>query len=421
MLMLRRIKILFFGFCFPEKKFPGRILLNFAAIMQSIRIHKSKIHSIERRHPWIFSGAITSDTSQISEGETVRVEDPKGRFLAMGHFQPATISVRILSFEERDADQDFFNEQLKKAVDLRMKLNLLRKDNNIFRLVHGEGDQLPGLIVDFYNGVAVIQCHSIGMYQSLELISNALQHALGSQLTAIYSKSSDTLPERVETKNEYIFGSCETPHIALENGVKYEIDWVNGQKTGFFIDQRENRALLSHYALGKKVLNTFCYSGGFSLSAIQGGATFTHSLDSSKKAIGLTDANVKLNGYDSKNKSIVADTMDFIKELPEKYDIIVLDPPAFAKHRDKRHQAIQGYKRLNAHAIRQIKPGGIIFTFSCSQVVDKFLFNNTIVAAAIESGRNVRILEQMHQPADHPISAFHPEGEYLKGLVIQVE
>ena len=419
--MLRRIKILFFGFCFPEKKFPGRILLNFAAIMQSIRIHKSKIHSIERRHPWIFSGAITSDTSQISEGETVRVEDPKGRFLAMGHFQPATISVRILSFEERDADQDFFNEQLKKAVDLRMKLNLLRKDNNIFRLVHGEGDQLPGLIVDFYNGVAVIQCHSIGMYQSLELISNALQHALGSQLTAIYSKSSDTLPERVETKNEYIFGSCETPHIALENGVKYEIDWVNGQKTGFFIDQRENRALLSHYALGKKVLNTFCYSGGFSLSAIQGGATFTHSLDSSKKAIGLTDANVKLNGYDSKNKSIVADTMDFIKELPEKYDIIVLDPPAFAKHRDKRHQAIQGYKRLNAHAIRQIKPGGIIFTFSCSQVVDKFLFNNTIVAAAIESGRNVRILEQMHQPADHPISAFHPEGEYLKGLVIQVE
>lgn len=393
----------------------------FLHVMQSIKINKSKIHSIERRHPWIFSGAITTDTSGITEGETVRVEDPKGRFLAIGHFQPATIAVRILSFEETELDQDYFNTQLQKAVDLRMKLNLLRKDNTIFRLVHGEGDQLPGLIVDFYNGVAVIQCHSIGMYRSLDLISKGLQHALGKQLTAIYSKSSDTLPERIEAKNEYIFGNCETPHVALENGAKYEIDWVNGQKTGFFIDQRENRALLSKYSLGKKILNTFCYSGGFSLSAIQGGATFTHSLDSSKKAIELTDANVILNGFDSKNKSIVADTMDYIKDLPEKYDIIVLDPPAFAKHRDKRHQAIQGYKRLNAHAIRQIKPGGIIFTFSCSQVVDKYLFTNTIIAAAIESGRNVRILEQMHQPADHPINAFHPEGEYLKGLVIQVE
>jgi 23S rRNA (cytosine1962-C5)-methyltransferase len=259
------------------------------------------------------------------------------------------------------------------------------------------------------------------MYQSIELISKALQEVLGTKLFAIYSKSNDTLPSRLAVDNEYIFGTCETPHVALENGVKYNIDWVNGQKTGFFIDQRENRRLLGKYALGKKVLNTFCYSGGFSLSAIQGGATFAHSLDSSKKAIELTNENVTLNEMDDRHLSIVADTMEYIKELPEAYDVIILDPPAFAKHRDKRHKAIQGYKRLNAHAIRQIKPGGLIFTFSCSQVVDKFLFNNTIVAAAIESGRNVRIIEQLHQPADHPINAFHPEGEYLKGLVIQVD
>lgn len=389
--------------------------------MHVLKINKAKTHSILRKHPWVFSGAIDSKTEDIEEGEIVKLVDNKGRFLAIGHFQPSTIAVRILSFEEIEINQEFFNKQLKHAVDLRMKLNLLRKDNNIFRLVHGEGDNLPGLIVDFYNGVAVIQCHSVGMYVSLEMISSALQTALGENLTAIYSKSSDTLPERIGAENKYLFGTCETPHIALENGIKYEIDWVNGQKTGFFIDQRENRALLEKYSLGKKVLNTFCYSGGFSLASIKGGAVLAHSLDSSKKAIELTEANVKLNKMASKHQSIVADTMEYIKDLPEKYDIIILDPPAFAKHRDKRHKAIQGYKRLNAHAIRQIKPGGIIFTYSCSQVVDKFLFTNTIIAAAIESGRNVRILEQLHQPADHPINAFHPEGEYLKGLVIEVE
>jgi 23S rRNA (cytosine1962-C5)-methyltransferase len=388
--------------------------------MQVVEIRKAKTGSIERKHPWIFSGAIESDTSKINEGDLVRVE-MRGNFLAIGHFQPSTIAVRILSFDDEQVDATFFEKRIKSAVNLRLKLNLLSKTNSIFRLVHGEGDSLPGLIVDFYNGVAVIQCHSIGMYHSLELISAALQKVLGSNLIAIYSKSSDTLPERINAENKYIFGTCETPHIALENGIKYAIDWVTGQKTGFFIDQRENRALLQKYALGKKVLNTFCYSGGFSLASIQGGATFAHSLDSSKKAIELTDQNITLNGMTSKNKSIVADTMFYIKELPEEYDIIVLDPPAFAKHRDKRHQAIQGYKRLNAHAIRQIKPGGLIFTFSCSQVVDKSLFTNTIIAAAIESGRNVRIIEQIHQPADHPINAFHPEGEYLKGLVIEVE
>jgi 23S rRNA (cytosine1962-C5)-methyltransferase len=389
--------------------------------MKTIQIHKHKINSIERKHPWIFSGAIQSDVSEITDGEIVTVLDNKKNFLARGHFQHATISVRILSFEDTELDQAFFNEKIQNAINLRKKLNLIRADSNICRLIHGEGDSLPGLIVDYYNGVAVIQCHSIGMYNSVELISEALKNGLKEELTAVYSKSSDTLPQRAEGKDGYLFGSCETPHIALEYGVKLQIDWINGQKTGFFIDQRENRFLLGKYSKDKKVLNTFCYSGGFSLLALQEGAELVHSLDSSKKAIALTDANVTLNNFDKNHKSIVADAMDYMKDLEEDYDIIVLDPPAFAKHRDKRHKAIQGYKRLNAHAIRQIKPGGILFTFSCSQVVDKFLFTNTVIAAAIEAGRNVRILEQLHQPADHPINAFHPEGEYLKGLVLQID
>jgi 23S rRNA (cytosine1962-C5)-methyltransferase len=317
-----------------------------------------------------------------------------------------------LSFKETNIDAAFFNEKIGNAVNLRLKLGFLNKNNNIFRICHGEGDSLPGLVIDFYNGVAVIQCHSIGMYNAIELIANALKNALGENLTAVYSKSSDTLPERIAPEDKYIIGSSETPHPAMENGVHYQIDWVKGQKTGFFIDQRENRALLGKYAFGKKVLNTFCYSGGFSLQALNKGADLVHSLDSSKKAIELTEANVAINSFKGEHASIVADAMDYMKELKEDYDIIVLDPPAFAKHREKRHQAIQGYKRLNTHAIRQIKPGGLIFTFSCSQVVDKFLFTNTVIAAAIESG---------HQPADHPINAFHPEGEYLKGLVIQVD
>lgn len=389
--------------------------------MNIVQIHKNKINSIERKHPWVFSGAITSDTKELKDGDVVTVCDAKNRFLARGHFQHATISVRILTFEDQELNQDFFNQRIANAVELRNKLNLITKKSNICRLIHGEGDSLPGLIVDFYNGVAVIQCHSIGMYNSVELIAEALKTALGKTLSAIYSKSSDTLPQRAEGKDAYLYGNCETPHLALEYGVKLQIDWITGQKTGFFIDQRENRFLLGKYAQGKKVLNTFCYSGGFSLLALQEGADLVHSLDSSKKAIVLTEANVELNNFGSKHKSIVADAMDYMKDLEEDYDIIVLDPPAFAKHREKRHKAIQGYKRLNAHAIRQIKPGGIIFTFSCSQVVDKYLFTNTIIAAAIEAGRNVRILEQLHQPADHPINAFHPEGEYLKGLVLQVD
>lgn len=389
--------------------------------MNVVQIHKNKINSIERKHPWIFSGAITSDTKDLRDGDVVTVCDSKNRFLARGHFQHATISVRILTFDDQPLDQKFFNERVKNAVDLRNKLNLINERSNIARIVHGEGDLLPGLIIDFYNGVAVIQCHSIGMYNSIGLIAEALKFALGKTLTAIYSKSSDTLPQRAEGKDAYLYGTCETPHLALEYGVKLHIDWITGQKTGFFIDQRENRFLLGKYSQGKKVLNTFCYSGGFSLLALQEGAELVHSLDSSKKAIALTDANIELNNFGSKHTSIVADAMEYMKDLKEDYDIIVLDPPAFAKHREKRHKAIQGYKRLNAHAIRQIKPGGILFTFSCSQVVDKYLFTNTIIAAAIEAGRNVRILEQLHQPADHPINAFHPEGEYLKGLVLQID
>ena len=258
------------------------------------------------------------------------------------------------------------------------------------------------------------------MYHSIESIKNALLHALGNELI-IYSKSSETLPKRVNAQDGFLTGECNPPHLAVERGIRYAIDWINGQKTGYIIDQRENRALLGRYAHGKKVLNTFCYSGGFSLSALKGGATLVHSLDSSKKAIELTNQNIDLNEFEGIHETIIADAMEYMKDLKEDYDIIVLDPPAFAKHRDKRHQAIQGYKRLNAHAIRQIKPGGLIFTFSCSQVVDKYLFNNTVIAASIESGRNVRILEQLHQPADHPINAFHSEGEYLKGLVIQVD
>lgn len=390
-----------------------------------LTIAKGKEHSIQRKHPWVFSGALASDTSELQDGDLVCLTTKKQQILGIGHFQHATISVRILSFDYETIDEAFYERRLSNAYQLRLRIGLLNPTNNIFRICHGEGDLLPGLIIDYYNGVAVIQCHSFGMYRQVDLIAQALQKVIGPELKAIYHKSSDTLPKREVAADGapdgYLFGEVATPHLAQENGVQYQIDWINGQKTGFFIDQRENRALLGKYAQGKKVLNTFCYSGGFSLQALQHSATLVHSLDSSKKAIVLTDANVALNQFEDRHGSICEDAMDYMKNLPEDYDIIVLDPPAFAKHRDKRHQAIQGYKRLNAHAIRQIKPGGLIFTFSCSQVVDTLLFTNTVIAAAIEAGRSCRILEQLHQPADHPIQAFHPEGAYLKGLVIQID
>lgn len=389
-------------------------------VSKIVQLYKKKTQSVERRHPWIFSGAIDLASEELEDGDLVTVHDHQSQFLARGHFQNATIAVRVLTFEDVAIDAAFFQSKIQNAVNVRRSLNLLREDNSIFRLIHGEGDGLPGLIVDYYNKVAVIQCHSIGMYRSIELIAEGLKAVLKEELTAIYNKSAETLPDRVEVNDAYLFGTCEMPHVALENGVQFNIDWINGQKTGFFIDQRESRFLVGKYAKDKKILNTFCYSGGFSLLALKNEAALVHSLDSSKKAIQLTDENVALNGF-TNHASIVADAMEYMKDLPEAYDIIILDPPAFAKHRDKRHKAVQGYKRLNAHAIRQIKPGGIIFTFSCSQVIDKLLFTNTVIAASIEAGRNVRILEQLHQPADHPISAVHPEGEYLKGLVIYVD
>ena len=387
---------------------------------KEVILKKNKEESILRKHPWIFSGAIDLIDEEIIDGELVSVYDSRKRFLAIGHFQNATIAVRIVSFEEREVNQKFFNEKIGNAVQLRKNLGLFSPDNSICRLVHGEGDGLPGLIIDFYENVAVVQCHSIGMYHSLSLINKALQKNI-SELQAVYSKSSDTLHNKEIAQDGFLLGDVSVPHLAKERGICFSIDWITGQKTGFFVDQRENRTLLGTYAKGKKILNTFCYSGGFSLSALHAGAKEVHSLDSSKKAIELTDANIALNKFKGKHKSIVADAMEYLKNIDNSYDIIVLDPPAFAKHRDKRHQAIQGYKRLNEMAIKAIKPGGIIFTFSCSQVVDKYLFTNTVIAAGINSGRNIRILEQLHQPADHPINAFHPEGEYLKGLVIQVD
>jgi 23S rRNA (cytosine1962-C5)-methyltransferase len=387
---------------------------------KQVILSKNKEESLLRKHPWVFSGAIDLIDEEILDGDIVTVFDSKEKFLGTGHFQNATIAVRILSFEETELDQKFFNHILSEAIELRKTLGLFSKENSICRIVHGEGDGLPGLIIDFYNGIAVIQCHSIGMYQTIELISQALQNILGNSLKAIYSKSSETLHNKEGIVDSYIWGTCKTPHSAKENGIRFSIDWITGQKTGFFIDQRENRKLLCKYAQGKKVLNTFCYSGGFSLFALKAGASEVHSLDSSKKAIELTENNIRLNKLTENHVSIVADAMEYMKTVDNSFDVIILDPPAFAKHRDKRHQAIQGYKRLNEMAIRSIKPGGIIFTFSCSQVVDKNLFTHTIIAAAINSGRKIRILEQLHQPADHPINAFHPEGEYLKGLVIQV-
>ncbi|MGM0478884.1 MAG: class I SAM-dependent rRNA methyltransferase [Bacteroidota bacterium] len=388
--------------------------------MKKIALKKGKENFLERKHPWIFSGAIQTATDSIEDGELVELTDFKDEFCAIGFFQPGSIAVRILSFENRVIDQSFWDERIKKAVALRRELGLMSKENNICRLVHGEGDELTGLIIDFYNGVAILQAHAVGMYVHREAISSALQKVIGTHLKAIYSKSAETLPERVEATDEYLFGQCETPHIAKEYGHAFSIDWTSGQKTGFFIDQRENRALLGSFSKGKKVLNTFCYSGGFSIYALANEAKEVHSIDSSAKAIELVDRNVELLDFEGTHQSIIADAVKYMNDLEEKFDVIVLDPPAFAKHKNKRHQAIKAYTRLNANAIRQINPGGTIFTFSCSQVVDPFQFEKAVINAAIKVGRTVQILYHLHQPADHPVSAFHPEGEYLKGLILKV-
>lgn len=393
--------------------------------ISKIVLKRGKEKSIERQHPWVFSGAIEAFDGSVADGDFVEVVDHKGNTLGVGHYQNGSIAVRIIGFDSEESREDLFQNRIQSAYSLRKSLGFIENSkNNIFRLIHGEGDFLSGLIIDHYAGNIVIQCHSIGMFKDVNKVKDALIHVMGADLKSIYLKCTGTLPKDYTgyTGDGYLYGEATTPLVAIEHGNKFAINWVTGQKTGFFIDQRENRALLARYAKDKKVLNTFCYSGAFSIYALNAGAKLVHSLDASQKAIDLTEENIAIaNISDGRHQSIVADAMEYMKDLPEDYDIIILDPPAFAKHRSAKHNAVQGYKRLNAHAIRQIKPGGIIFTFSCSQVIDNVLFTNTIIAASISANRKVRILEQLHQPADHPISSTHPEGEYLKGLVIHVE
>jgi 23S rRNA (cytosine1962-C5)-methyltransferase len=341
----------------------------------------------------------------------------------VGHYQIGSIAVRILSFEEQEINDNFFIERLSAAYQLRKTLNLIRPDNNAFRLVHGEGDFLPGLIVDIYGNTAVVQAHSPGMHYARNIIANALIAIEDAGIKNVYYKSETTLPYKaqLDPQNDYIVGSFET-NIAIENGLKFHVDWLKGQKTGFFVDQRDNRKLLEHYAKGRNVLNMFCYTGGFSFYAMRGGANLVHSVDSSSKAITLTNANVELNfPEDTRHKAFAEDAFKYLERAGSDYDLIILDPPAFAKHKDALRNALKGYTRLNAIAFEKIKKGGILFTFSCSQAVNKDQFRWAVFTAAAQSGRHVRILHQLHQPADHPINIYHPEGEYLKGLVLQVE
>ena len=395
--------------------------------LKSIVLNKGKEKSLERKHPWLFSGAINriiSDTGDAPAiGELVDIVDYRNNFLALGHFSDGTIAVRIISFKEVEINQAFWNDKIQSAYNLRESLGLTdNSSTNIYRLMHAEGDGVPGLIIDFYNGTVIIQAHSIGIFNAIDEISIALQKVYGANLIAIYNKSSESISKQTKeiVENEYIYTNGEPNLIGLEYDNQFNLDWINGQKTGFFLDQRENRKLIGDYSKGKKVLNTFCYSGGFSIYALKAGAKEVHSVDSSQKAIDLVNENVSLNGL-KKHKSFTSDTLDYLKENTINYDVIILDPPAYAKNQKAKHNAIQGYKRLNLMALKQIKAGGILFTFSCSQVVNRKLFYDTIVASAIESGRNIRVLHHLSQPADHPVNILHPEGEYLKGLVLYVE
>ncbi|MBN7816395.1 class I SAM-dependent rRNA methyltransferase [Algoriphagus pacificus] len=388
-----------------------------------ISLKKGKEISLKRRHHWVFSGAIYDMPDDLQNGDLVSVFSSKKEFLGTGHFSHGSIMVRIISFEEREINQEFWNEKIASAFALRQSLGLTEnEETNVYRLIHGEGDLLPGLIVDFYNGTAVIQAHHVGMHAHVKEIASAIKYTFGDKLAGVFDKSAETLPKNLGiSSNEWIIGEPKTD-LVQEYGATYKIDWEKGQKTGFFIDQRENRKLLASFSAGKKVLNTFCYSGGFSVLALKEGASEVHSVDISPKAIELTEENVALNpDIKGKHESKVADVVKYIREIGDDYDIIVLDPPAFAKNLKARHNAVQAYKRLNAEALKKIKSGGILFTFSCSQVVDKALFANTITAAAMESGRKVKILHQVTQPADHPVNIFHTETEYLKGLVLFVE
>lgn len=390
---------------------------------KTISIKRGRDASVRRFHPWIFSGAIAAKEDGIEEGDTVRVVDCEGNFLAVGHYQIGSIAVRILSFEETEIDKAFFHQRIADALALRKALGIIREGNSIYRLVHGEGDGLSALVIDVYDKTAVVQAHSVGMHRCRKVVAEILQDLMGGSLQCVYYKSDQTLPFKAELEAEsgYLYGK-ESTDVAVENGLKFHIDWLKGQKTGFFVDQRQNRLLLERYSHGRKVLNMFCYTGGFSVYAMRGGASLVHSVDSSARAIETTNDNVALNFSDvSRHRAFACDAFKFLEDMTEDYDVIVLDPPAFAKHRDALHNALKGYARLNAAAMRKIKKGGIIFTFSCSQAVNNEQFRTAVFTAAARANRFVRVLHQLHQPADHPVSIYHPEGEYLKGLVLYVE
>lgn len=391
---------------------------------KTIFLKPRKEESLERWHPWVFSGAVASQSPDIEEGDLVRVVDSKGKCHGVGHYQIGSISVRILEFGVDRLSDDYFFRRLSNAFQLRKALNLIREDNNCFRLVHGEGDFLPGLVVDIYGDTAVVQAHSPGMHFARQIIANSLTMLPESRIRNVYYKSETTLPYKahLDPQNEYLIGSYDG-NIAKENGLLFNIDWLKGQKTGFFVDQRENRALLEKFAGGRDVLNMFCYTGGFSVYAMRGDARKVDSVDSSAKAAALTDANINLNfPDDDRHKTYAEDAFRFLNDMKkDAYDLIILDPPAFAKHRSALKNGLIGYRKLNAKAFEKIRPGGILFTFSCSQVVTREMFRMAVFSAAAKTGRNVRILHQLTQPADHPINIAHPEGEYLKGLVLYVE
>ncbi len=402
-----------------------------AKLYRNLFLKRGKADSLGRRHPWVFSGAVHHIEGDAREGDKLRVLDDEGHFVAVGHWQIGSIALRVLSFEDEVIDAGFYAGRLAVALDVRKKIGVVRTGandnrenrNDMYRLVHGEGDFLPGLIIDMYGSTAVMQAHSVGMHEDRMLVAEALKRVMGDELKAIYYKSETTLPYKAELgqENGFIHGSTDN-NVAVENGLEFHIDWLKGQKTGFFVDQRDNRALLESYAKGRKVLNMFCYTGGFSVYAMRGGAELVHSVDSSAKAVDLVRANIELNfPGDSRHEAFAEDAFRFIEEMDGKYDLVILDPPAFAKHRDALKQALRGYTRLNARAMEKMPKGSILFTFSCSQAVNKDQFRTAIFTAAAQARRNVRILHQLHQPADHPINIYHPEGEYLKGLVLYVE
>jgi len=392
---------------------------------KKVFLKPGKEDSLRRFHPWVFSGALARVEGELEEGEVVDVYTSKKEFIACGHYQIGSIAVRVLSFKQETIDADFWKRRLQVAKDLRVALGLIgNPKNNTYRLVHGEGDNLPGLIIDVYDHTAVMQAHSAGMHMDRLAIADALDAVMGDVVQHIYYKSETTLPYKadlVATENGFLKGGSPE-NVAMENGLLFHVDWLKGQKTGFFVDQRENRALLERYAHGRSVLNMFCYTGGFSFYAMRGGAKLVHSVDSSAKAIDLTNENVKLNfPGDDRHQAYAEDAFKYLDRMGDQYDLIILDPPAFAKHRDALRNALRGYTKLNAKAFEKIRPGGILFTFSCSQVVSKQDFRNAVFTAAAQSGRSVRILHQLTQPGDHPVNIYHPEGEYLKGLVLYVE